>query len=386
MKRTLTAFGIIVLAAALVITGSPAPAASARMAAGDYEMSVMVGPYVFDDMEEAGDYDDGPVYTFGLGYHLTDHFGAEITANYIDTEVTAADGTPDAVYEHLYRLDFLYHFAPDRAMVPYFLLGGGVSTIHADDKETGPVANYGLGFKYFLSDRVAFRADARHLFYVDDESNHFSCQVGLTLVLGEDPAEKPRRTSTSAAGSRDSDGDGVPDHLDQCAATPRGMAVDGIGCPKPISRPSSADTGTPAAGTSAGRRPGDERTGGVTAAPSAEMSASPVRLLIEFGYNQSRIDPDYRKPMRQIADYLAAHPGTRAVIEGHADGIGSETYNAKLSRNRAEAVKQYLTRTLGIADSRLDLQWYGESRPIADNATPEGRQRNRRVLTITIVE
>jgi OmpA-OmpF porin, OOP family len=384
MKRTFTPFGVTVLAVALVITWGLPTAASARITAGDYEMSVMVGPYIFDDMEEAGDYDDGPVYTYGLGYHLTDHFGAEITANYIDTEVTGDDGTPDAVYEHLYRLDFLYHFAPDRTMVPYFLLGGGLSTIHADDKETGPVANYGLGFKYFLSDRVAFRADARHLFYVDDESNHFSCQVGLTLVLGEDAAEKPRRTT--AAGTRDSDGDGVPDHLDQCSATPRGLAVDGIGCPKPISRPSAADSGDASGGTTPARRTGDARTGTATAAPSAEMSPSPVRLLIEFGYNQSRIDTDYRKPMRQIADYMAAHPGTRAVIEGHTDSTGSETYNATLSRKRAEAVKEYLTRTLGIADSRLDLQWYGESSPIADNSTDEGRQRNRRVLTITIVE
>ena len=66
------------------------------------------------------------------------------------------------------------------------------------------------------------------------------------------------------------------------------------------------------------------------------------------------------------------------IVEGHTDGVGSEGYNMKLSRRRAEAVRGYLV-DHGIAPSRIRAEGFGKSRPVASNDTAEGRAQNRRV-------
>ena len=65
-------------------------------------------------------------------------------------------------------------------------------------------------------------------------------------------------------------------------------------------------------------------------------------------------------------------------VAGHTDSRGSDEYNMKLSQRRAEAVRSYLV-SKGIASDRLSAKGYGESQPVADNATDEGRFQNRRV-------
>jgi OOP family OmpA-OmpF porin len=67
------------------------------------------------------------------------------------------------------------------------------------------------------------------------------------------------------------------------------------------------------------------------------------------------------------------------TITGHTDNVGSEEYNLALSRFRAENVKKYLVEQYGVNPQRLDVQGAGPAQPVADNDTPEGRQRNRRV-------
>jgi len=74
-------------------------------------------------------------------------------------------------------------------------------------------------------------------------------------------------------------------------------------------------------------------------------------------------------------------PFATALIEGHTDSIGSDAYNLKLSDRRAKAVYDYLT-SRGVDPARLSSIGHGESKPIADNATDEGRQLNRRVMLI----
>ncbi len=65
-------------------------------------------------------------------------------------------------------------------------------------------------------------------------------------------------------------------------------------------------------------------------------------------------------------------------IKGHTDNVGSEEYNMELSRQRAEAVYNYLIKN-GISPSKLSFSYYGMSQPITTNDTPEGRKENRRV-------
>lgn len=71
-------------------------------------------------------------------------------------------------------------------------------------------------------------------------------------------------------------------------------------------------------------------------------------------------------------------------IEGHTDSLGTEAYNLELSRRRARTVVDFLTAKFSVDPSRLFLEGFGERRPIADNATSEGRQRNRRVQVVNL--
>jgi OOP family OmpA-OmpF porin len=143
---------------------------------------------------------------------------------------------------------------------------------------------------------------------------------------GDGPVASP---ATAAA---DSDGDGVPDGLDQCPNTPRGAMVNPNGCWAP---------------------PG-----------------------VYFDTDQTVIkDP---RALDQAAAVLKANPGLTAEVEGHTDSTASAAHNQTLSEARARAVRDYFARQ-GIAPERIGATGFGETRPAAANDTPEGRARNRRV-------
>jgi len=97
-----------------------------------------------------------------------------------------------------------------------------------------------------------------------------------------------------------------------------------------------------------------------------------------FSTGSSAIQPGAYVEIDRMAQVLQQYPETRIRIEGHTDSTGSEQANLDLSQRRAEAVKTALI-SRGIAPERLTALGYGESRPIASNTTPEGRQLNRRV-------
>ena len=86
-----------------------------------------------------------------------------------------------------------------------------------------------------------------------------------------------------------------------------------------------------------------------------------------------------------MADLMKSSANASASIEGHADSTGKLSYNVKLSKQRAQSVRSSLIK-LGVAPDRITSVGYGPSRPIADNATVEGRRRNRRAVTfVTLV-
>lgn len=99
---------------------------------------------------------------------------------------------------------------------------------------------------------------------------------------------------------------------------------------------------------------------------------------LEFETNQDIIRSESFESLNELADLLAENERWNLAIQGHTDNVGNPADNLKLSKQRAEAVANYLSRR-GIAYNRLKVSWYGEKRPIASNDTEEGRQRNRRV-------
>jgi OOP family OmpA-OmpF porin len=87
--------------------------------------------------------------------------------------------------------------------------------------------------------------------------------------------------------------------------------------------------------------------------------------------------------LSDLAQALKDHPEWRVRIEGYTDNVGNKAVNLRLSRERAESVRRWLM-DRGISSDRLSARGYGESAPVGDNSTPDGRARNRRVEIVRI--
>ncbi|HZD54628.1 MAG TPA: OmpA family protein [Candidatus Aquicultoraceae bacterium] len=99
---------------------------------------------------------------------------------------------------------------------------------------------------------------------------------------------------------------------------------------------------------------------------------------ILFDVDKAEIRSAARDSIAKAAQVLVQYPDTYITVEGHTDSTGSEEYNQKLSERRAYAVQELLVLN-GVPMSRLSVRGYGETDPVADNSTAEGRQANRRV-------
>jgi outer membrane protein OmpA-like peptidoglycan-associated protein len=112
--------------------------------------------------------------------------------------------------------------------------------------------------------------------------------------------------------------------------------------------------------------------------------AAAIRVL--FAFNSAELTSATTDNLNKVAEALKSSELASYCfrIEGHADSIGSDPYNQSLSERRAQSVVQYLADRLGIEPERLLAVGYGESRPIDDNATEDGRQKNRRVQIVNL--
>jgi outer membrane protein OmpA-like peptidoglycan-associated protein len=99
---------------------------------------------------------------------------------------------------------------------------------------------------------------------------------------------------------------------------------------------------------------------------------------VNFDFDKSNIRADARPILDEAIATLRNEPDIRISVEGHTDAIGTDAYNQKLSERRARAVAEYLAHG-GIARSRMTSEGFGESKPVASNATADGRAQNRRV-------
>ena len=105
-----------------------------------------------------------------------------------------------------------------------------------------------------------------------------------------------------------------------------------------------------------------------------------MTLHIEYDTNKSIIKPAYYGEVKKVADFMKKFPQIKGTIEGYTDNIASAKYNMKLSQRRAEGVVEMLVGQYGIDKPRLKAKGYGLTKPVADNKTTEGRQKNRRTM------
>lgn len=170
----------------------------------------------------------------------------------------------------------------------------------------------------------------------------------------------------------DTDGDGVYDYQDKCPGTPKLVKVDSVGCPLDTDGDGVYDYQDKCPTTPRGVPVDTE---------GCNIKKIPFNLNIEFDTGKSTIRPtaENKERLAAAAEFMKKYPGVSATVEGHTDNVGGADYNKKLSLARASEVRKHLIETYGIEASRLGAAGYGFERPIADNKTPEGRQKNRRI-------
>jgi outer membrane protein OmpA-like peptidoglycan-associated protein len=177
----------------------------------------------------------------------------------------------------------------------------------------------------------------------------------------------------------DRDKDGVPDATDACPDVP-GVPTDDPktnGCPPDRDKDGIADDKDACPDEPGPPDPDPKKNG----CPIAYVREGQIRILeqIKFRFNKAELDPASDPTLEAVAKIMNDHPEIAKVrVEGHTDNVGRAAYNLTLSKQRAAAVVGWLEKH-GIDKKRLESQGLGLTRPIADNATEEGRKDNRRV-------
>ncbi len=131
---------------------------------------------------------------------------------------------------------------------------------------------------------------------------------------------------------------------------------------------------------------GDERTIPRASTKEAVIEGRPAVIVtlpetVLFDVGQAVLRADAEPSLQGVVDLVGDHPGSRTEVQGHTDSTGSADFNQSLSERRAAAVSDWLGGH-GVDPGTLTQIGYGSSRPVADNATEQGRQANRRVEVI----
>ncbi len=155
---------------------------------------------------------------------------------------------------------------------------------------------------------------------------------------------------------KDSDGDGVADQFDKCPGTPAGTVVDGSGCPIKFPAPDTTNK----------------------VSSMAPMAKGTAYSNIQFEFDSSVLRTSSYPVLDATSADLRANAGKTAWINGYASSEGTAAHNLQLSKDRANSVKTYLVNS-GVDAKRLKVKGLGETHPIADNSTEDGRVLNRRV-------
>jgi len=207
----------------------------------------------------------------------------------------------------------------------------------------------------------------------------------------------------------DADKDGVCDGLDKCPDTPAGVPVDVLGCPLdgdadgvPDYKDQQPDTPKGALVDVSGiaiDSDNDSVPDGIDKCPETVPNvlvdefgcplAKPLtdKLTLNIQYESGSFEPDAAAKARldEVAVTMQAYPNLKIEVNGYTDALGSLSGNLKLSKKRADAVREYLIGK-GVSSDRITTKGFGEDKPVADNSTPEGRQRNRRIEIVPVAQ
>lgn len=183
----------------------------------------------------------------------------------------------------------------------------------------------------------------------------------------------------------DSDGDGIYDHNDACPNTPKGRSVNFLGCQADSDGDGVLDYYDQCPGTPLGTQV--DATGCPSPAPAAsleeDLEQKPQSFAVShiiFNLGSYELRTDQRQVIDQDFAQLSELDATQyLLVTGFTDNIGSTESNVQLSWNRAQTIKKYLVEEHAVPSEQVFVYGLGESKPVASNATAEGRAENRRI-------
>jgi OmpA-OmpF porin, OOP family len=314
---------------------------------------------------------------------------------------------------------------------PYLIAGMGA---HKYRSYYGAFLPLGVGFKINFFDEAALFMNSTYRVPVTTETAnyHFQHSLGIAGAIGKkkeppvivpppppdtdgdgiiDPDDKcptvPGIAKYQGCPIPDTDKDGINDEEDKCPTVPglaryQGCPVpdtdkDGIndeddkcptvagvaryqGCPVPDTDGDGLNDEEDKCPTLAGPR---ENQGCPVISEEVKKRVDVAAKNILFVTGSYKLVASSYKGLNDVVKIMQENPEMKLSIEGHTDWVGADDYNQTLSENRAGAVRTYIV-SKGIDESRITSAGYGETRPIADNNTASGRQKNRRVeMTLT---
>jgi OmpA-OmpF porin, OOP family len=338
-----------------------------------------------------------------LGYQYGSAWAFELAGGYTPASEDVSGGQ-DVSFMHGTG-NLVFSPWANRIGGPYLFAGGGLGRLTAsgEDLNQGLVEGGG-GLKLWLTDAIGARLEARVSHWLPKESNgapsvnYVMLTGGLTFGIG--------------AKGRDTDGDGVPDSRDRCAATPKGATVDKHGCPSDTDGDGVLDGIDQCAATPKGctvdakgctsDADGDGVCDGIDQCPNTPaglkvdekgcvielveretelMDTGRIRLQnVNFDTGKATLKPESFQTLDVVGTLLSQWPTLRIEIAGHTDDVGGSGLNQRLSLARAQSVLDYLKGKYPAIDAtRFTAKGYGESRPLLPNVDDASRAQNRRV-------
>jgi OmpA-OmpF porin, OOP family len=324
---------------------------------GHYYLTPNVGGISVDNDRPLQDKDW--LYGLGIGKHISNALSLELNLNRAQIDGIAGGNITLTGLS----LDLLGVMNRSGMVSPYVSIGAG-----AVQNDRGPglnandaMAQAGVGLLINLwegangANSFALRPDVKARWSeagAEGTLRDYIGTIGFQYSFGEpraaEPMPAPAPTPAPAPAPApppppepvDTDRDGVTDQLDRCPDTPAGVAVDAYGC---------------------------TRQGSITLEG------------VGFEVDSAQLTTDSRDVLSSLAADLKKYPRLKIELQGHTDSSGADQYNLQLSQKRADAVRDYLL-AQGVASSQLTSKGYGETQPIEDNSTAEGRTANRRVV------
>jgi len=240
--------------------------------------------------------------------------------------------------------------------ISWFLQAGGGRQRFLNDTEKSDLRGLiGAGLRIDLTSNLALKPE--YLYLADSDQ-------GSHLLILELAARFGRRRYAETI-EYDSDGDGVPDHLDQCPGTPAGTVVDEHGCPLELDTPTA--------------EPEPVVIPDLLAAEDVRriLASLETKETIHFELEKFQLTLNAQTLLRDFKNRVTGKP-IRALVHGHTDSTGNNAYNLKLSEMRAKTTSNWLSRN-GIENRIMTQKGFGEEQPRYSNQTRRDRMRNRRV-------